>query len=131
MKKSGTKPAKTPVNASNPKARQRAPLLTPTDFKPAATRDTAAAMNGVLADVFALYVKTKSFHRHMSGPHFGGDHIMLDAQADQLHAMPTRSPSASASSAAPRCVRSAIARAPGVSSTTMLIARSGRTCWPS
>ena len=44
-------------------------------------------MNGVLADVFALYVQTKNFHRHMSGPHFGGDHIMLDAQADQLHAM--------------------------------------------
>jgi len=52
-----------------------------------ATRDIAAAMNGVLADAFALYLKTKNFHWHMSGPHFRDDHVMLDEQADQIFAM--------------------------------------------
>jgi starvation-inducible DNA-binding protein len=64
--------------------RQRAPLLTPTDLNAAATRDIAASMNGVLADVFALYLKTKNFHWHMSGPHFRDYHLLLDEQADQL-----------------------------------------------
>lgn len=66
---------------------RNAPMLTPTDLKPAATKDISAAMNGVLADVFALYVKTKNFHWHMSGPHFRSYHIMLDEHADQLFAM--------------------------------------------
>jgi starvation-inducible DNA-binding protein len=52
-----------------------------------ATRDIAAAMNGILADVFALYVKTKNFHWHISGPHFRDYHLLLDEQADQLYAM--------------------------------------------
>jgi starvation-inducible DNA-binding protein len=67
--------------------RQNAPLLTPTDLKAAATKDVSAAMNGILADVFALYLKTKNFHWHMSGPHFRDYHVMLDEQADQLYAM--------------------------------------------
>ena len=50
--------------------RRKAPLLTPTDLKAAATQDIAGAMNAILADVFALYLKTKNFHWHMSGPHF-------------------------------------------------------------
>ena len=69
------------------KALARGPLVTPTDLKAAATTDIAAAMNGVLADVFALYLKTKNFHWHMSGPHFRDYHVMLDEQADQLYAM--------------------------------------------
>jgi starvation-inducible DNA-binding protein len=69
------------------KARQKAPLLTPTDLAPAATKDIAAAMNGVLADVFALYLKTKNFHWHMSGPHFRDYHVMLDEQSEQIYAM--------------------------------------------
>jgi len=44
-------------------------------------------MNGVLADVFALYLKTKNFHWHMSGPHFRDYHVMLDEQSDQIYAM--------------------------------------------
>jgi starvation-inducible DNA-binding protein len=64
-----------------------APLETRTDLKPSATKDIAAAMNGILADVFALYVKTKNFHWHMSGPHFRDYHLLLDEQADQLFAM--------------------------------------------
>src|SRR6202521_329272 len=69
------------------KDRQRAPLVTPTDLKAAATKDISAAMNGILADVFALYIKTKNFHWHMSGPHFRDYHLLLDEQADQIFAM--------------------------------------------
>ncbi|HVP34215.1 MAG TPA: DNA starvation/stationary phase protection protein [Steroidobacteraceae bacterium] len=67
--------------------RRTAVLDTPTDLDPAATKDIAGAMNGMLADVFALYMKTKNFHWHMSGPHFRDYHLMLDEQADQLFAM--------------------------------------------
>ena len=68
-------------------SRQRAPLATPTDLKGAATKDIAGAMNAILADVFALYLKTKNFHWHMSGAHFRDYHLLLDEQADQLFAM--------------------------------------------
>ena len=64
-----------------------APLITPTDLSAEATKDIAGAMNAVLADVFALYLKTKNFHWHMSGPHFRDYHLLLDEHADQLFAM--------------------------------------------
>ena len=64
-----------------------AALATRNDLHAEATRDIAAAMNGILADVFALYLKTKNFHWHMSGPHFRDYHLLLDEQADQLYAM--------------------------------------------
>ena len=67
--------------------RRDAPLATPTDLTRSATRDIAAAMNTILADVFALYLKTKNFHWHMSGPHFRDYHLLLDEQAEQLFAM--------------------------------------------
>jgi starvation-inducible DNA-binding protein len=67
--------------------RRSAPLATPTDLKLAATRDISAALNLILADVFALYMKTKNFHWHMSGPHFRDYHLLLDEQADQIFAM--------------------------------------------
>ena len=67
--------------------RREAPLHTRTDLTPAATKDIAAAMNAILADVFALYLKTKNFHWHMSGPHFRDYHLLLDEHADQLFAM--------------------------------------------
>jgi starvation-inducible DNA-binding protein len=69
------------------KHRQQAPLVTPTDLKAAATRDISGAMNAILADAFALYMKTKNFHWHMSGPHFRDYHLLLDEQGDQLFAM--------------------------------------------
>ncbi len=69
------------------KERQMAPLITPTDLRAKATKDIAAAMNAILADVFALYLKTKNFHWHMSGPHFRDYHLLLDEQADQIYAM--------------------------------------------
>ena len=68
-------------------ARRKAPLATRTDLSAAATKDIAAAMNAILADVFALYLKTKNFHWHMSGPHFRDYHLLLDEQADQIYAM--------------------------------------------
>ena len=67
--------------------RRDAPLETPTDLGHSATKDIAAAMNAILADVFALYLKTKNFHWHMSGPHFRDYHLLLDEHADQLFAM--------------------------------------------
>src|ERR1700692_1945133 len=75
------------MKASNLKRRQQEPLNTPTGLKAAATKDISAALNGILADVFALYLKTKNFHWHMSGPHFRDYHLLLDEQADQLFAM--------------------------------------------
>ena len=74
-------------NKPDLKLSRKAPLATRSDLSPAATRDVAAAMNGILADVFALYMKTKNFHWHMSGPHFRDYHLLLDEQADQLYAM--------------------------------------------
>ncbi len=62
-------------------------LAAPSDLGANATRDIAAALTGLLADVFALYVKTKNFHWHMSGPHFRDYHLMLDEQSDQIFAM--------------------------------------------
>lgn len=67
--------------------RSHAVLATPTDLKGKATREIAGAMNAILADVFGIYLKTKNFHWHMSGPHFRDYHLLLDEQADQLYAM--------------------------------------------
>src|SRR6059058_2517181 len=75
------------TDMSDLKKRRKAPLATPTDLSAAATRDIAGAMNGVLADSFAIYLKTKNFHWHMSGPHFRDYHLLLDEHADQLYAM--------------------------------------------
>ena len=61
-------------------------LSTPTDLSAEATRDVAGALNALLADMFALYLKTKNFHWHISGPHFRDFHLLLDEQADQIFA---------------------------------------------
>jgi starvation-inducible DNA-binding protein len=63
------------------------PLVTTTDLTRAATKAITHVMNAILADVFALYLKTKNFHWHMSGPHFRDYHLLLDDQAEQLFAM--------------------------------------------
>jgi starvation-inducible DNA-binding protein len=75
------------TNASNLKHRQREPLNTPTDLTAEATKDVSAALNGILADAFALYLKTKNFHWHMSGPHFRDYHLLMDEHGDQIFAM--------------------------------------------
>jgi starvation-inducible DNA-binding protein len=69
------------------KSSRTARLQTPTDLGSAATKDVSAALNVLLADVFALYVKTKNFHWHVSGPHFRDYHLLLDEQADQIFAI--------------------------------------------
>jgi starvation-inducible DNA-binding protein len=61
-------------------------LSTPTDLTAEATRDVSGALNALLADMFALYLKTKNFHWHISGPHFRDFHLLLDEQADQIFA---------------------------------------------
>src|SRR5438552_6884474 len=81
------------MNKSNSKKtldllrRRNARLATRTDLTTSATKDIAAAMNEILADVFALYLKTKNFHWHMSGPQFRDYHLLLDEHADRLFAM--------------------------------------------
>ena len=67
--------------------RRDAPLATRTDLSRETVKDISGAMNAILADVFALYVKTKNFHWHMSGPHFRDYHLLLDEHGDQLFAM--------------------------------------------
>lgn len=81
MKATAQKPAE---NLDMP---QDKALMTPTSLKSKETKDISPAMNGILADVFALYLKTKNFHWHMSGPHFRDYHVMLDEQSDQLFEM--------------------------------------------
>jgi len=69
------------------KVRRAAPLKTPNELGAEASRDLTAALNALLADLFALYVKTKNFHWHVSGPHFRDYHLLLDEQADQIFAI--------------------------------------------
>lgn len=66
---------------------QKAPLLFPTDLGEKASKDISAAMNSVLADVFALYIKTKNFHWHVSGPHFRDYHLMFDDHGNEIFSM--------------------------------------------
>jgi starvation-inducible DNA-binding protein len=68
-------------------ARRKAPLATPTDLTSNAVRDVSAALNALLADTFALYLKTKNFHWHVSGVHFRDLHLLFDEHGDQLFAM--------------------------------------------
>jgi starvation-inducible DNA-binding protein len=68
--------------------RKTAPALdTPTDLSSDAVRDISAKLNVVLSDVFALYLKTKNFHWHVSGPHFRDYHLLLDEQGEQIFAI--------------------------------------------
>ena len=74
------------MNPAEAKVLQTAPLATPTDLKQNAVRDLAGALNILLADMFELYLKTKNFHWHVSGPHFRDFHLLLDEQAEQIFA---------------------------------------------
>jgi starvation-inducible DNA-binding protein len=67
--------------------RRKAPITTPTDLGSNARRDIANALNALLADAFALYLKTKNFHWHVSGPHFRDYHLMFDEQGAQIFAI--------------------------------------------
>ena len=73
------------MNVNEVKARRAAALATPTTLDSEARQDIAGALNALLADFFALYIKTKNFHWHISGPHFRDYHLLLDEQAQQLY----------------------------------------------
>jgi len=74
------------MDVRDAKALRAAALDTPTDLKPAGVREISGGLNVLLADMFALYLKTKNFHWHVSGPHFRDYHLLLDEQADQIFA---------------------------------------------
>jgi starvation-inducible DNA-binding protein len=74
------------MNVEDVKLRKMAPLTTPTDLTPNATQDISGALTILLADMFALYMKTKNFHWHISGPHFRDYHLLLDEQGEQIFA---------------------------------------------
>jgi starvation-inducible DNA-binding protein len=75
------------MSTATAKANRKAPLTTPTNLDTNAVRDLSGALTTLLADFFALYIKTKNFHWHVSGPHFRDYHLMLDEQADQIFAV--------------------------------------------
>ena len=75
------------VTKLKPTQKPAAALDTPTDLDSAAVKAVSEALNGLLADSYALYLKTKNFHWHVSGPHFRDYHLLLDEQGDQLFAM--------------------------------------------
>jgi starvation-inducible DNA-binding protein len=75
------------MKSGNAQQRRKAPLETPSDLKSNAIKDLTGALNALCADVFALYLKTKNFHWHMSGPHFRDYHLLLDEHGDQIFAM--------------------------------------------
>jgi starvation-inducible DNA-binding protein len=74
------------MTAQESRVLRTAPLATPTDLKPNAVRDLAGELNILIADMFGLYLKTKNFHWHVSGPHFRDYHLLLDEQGDQIFA---------------------------------------------
>lgn len=74
------------MNAKSAKERRQAPLATPSDLKSNAVTDISTALTALLADMFAIFVKTKNFHWHMSGPNFRDYHLLLDEQAEQIFA---------------------------------------------
>jgi starvation-inducible DNA-binding protein len=75
------------TNEAELKKRRKAPLTTPSALDSEAVQNITGALNALLADVFALYLKTKNFHWHMSGPHFRDYHLLLDEHGDQIFAM--------------------------------------------
>ncbi|MDA9435681.1 Dps family protein [Bradyrhizobium sp. CCBAU 51627] len=75
------------MSLEDARTRREAPLHTPTTLGSNAIKEISAALTVLLADVFALYVKTKNFHWHISGPHFRDYHLLLDEQAAQIFAM--------------------------------------------
>jgi starvation-inducible DNA-binding protein len=77
----------TKAEVKDVKERRKGPLTTPSDILPADVKDISAGLNALLADVFSLYLKTKNFHWHMSGPHFRDYHLLLDEHGDQIFAM--------------------------------------------
>ncbi|MGA2213271.1 MAG: DNA starvation/stationary phase protection protein [Bryobacteraceae bacterium] len=76
-----------PTTQDKVEARRRSAIATPSDLGANAVKNISGALNALLADVFALYLKSKNFHWHMSGPHFRDYHLLLDEHAEQIFAM--------------------------------------------
>jgi starvation-inducible DNA-binding protein len=74
------------MNAEEALIARTAALATPSDISTDAVQDISAALNALLADMFTLYIKTKNFHWHVSGPHFRDYHLLLDEQAAEIYA---------------------------------------------
>src|SRR5258708_18369446 len=74
-------------NRNKTAERRKSPLHTPSNIEPQGVKEITGALNALLADVFALYLKTNNFHWHMSGPHFRDYHLLLDEQATQIFAI--------------------------------------------
>jgi starvation-inducible DNA-binding protein len=74
------------VRALEPRGKAADALDTPTDLSADAVQEISKSINGILADSFALYLKTKNFHWHVSGPHFRDYHLLLDEQGEQVFA---------------------------------------------
>jgi starvation-inducible DNA-binding protein len=76
-----------PTTEDKLETRRRAALATPSELGSTAVKNISGALNALLADTFALYIKTKNFHWHASGPHFRDYHLLLDEQASQIFAI--------------------------------------------
>ena len=119
-----------PQTAKEAHVRER--LDTPSDLKPEATRDISAGLAGLLADVFALYMKTKNFHWHMSGAHFRDYHLLLDEHGDQIFAMTDPiAERARKIGGTTVCARSATSPGASAFSTMTPTMSIRRTCWRS
>ena len=118
------------MNIRDAKALQNAPLKTPTDLGSNAIRDISGALNILLADVFGLYVKTKNFHWHMSGPHFRDYHLLLDEQAAQISAMTDDIAERVRKIGGTTYIRLARSAAASVFSITMQTMSHQWICWP-
>jgi starvation-inducible DNA-binding protein len=98
------------MSIEDARKRREAPLDVPSNLGSNATKDISAALTALLADAFALYIKTKNFHWHIAGPHFRGYHLLLDEQAAQIFAMTDDIRKELARSAAQQSARSATSR---------------------
>src|SRR5437660_2488631 len=108
------------AKAKEAAALRLARLDTPTDLSPNAVTEISGALNILLADMFALYLKTKNFHWHMSGPHFRDYHLLLDEQGEQIFGATDAIPNACGRPAGLPSARSARSAACSVSWITML-----------
>jgi starvation-inducible DNA-binding protein len=106
------------VRALEPQRKAADALDTPTDLSHEAVKEISQALNALLADTFALYLKTKNFHWHVSGPHFRDYHLLLDEQGEQIFAITDDIAERARKIGAPRCARSAISPSSSASLTT-------------
>jgi starvation-inducible DNA-binding protein len=107
---------------------QRTSLTIPSTLSEKAVHDISGALMLLLSDVFALYLKSKNFHWHMSGPHFRDYHLMLDDQSDQIFAMTDAIAERARRSAARPCARSGRSRVFSALRTTTLNTSNRSTC---